>query len=277
MSFNLDTYAVIGNPIAHSKSPDIHRAFARQTGQALVYQHRLAPLDGFVSSATDFFHQGGRGLNVTVPFKIEAFDFSQTRTPRAQAAGAVNTLWGHKGMIHGDNTDGIGLVRDLTQNLGLSLRGKRLLVLGAGGAVRGVLLPLLEQQPDVITLANRSLEKAQNLAHTFHHHGTIQVCSLDALPEHNDLVLNATSAGLQGVTPNVPAECFAPGAWAYDMLYGARPTPFLCAAQGRAAHQADGLGMLVEQAAEAFFIWRGVRPETIPVIDQLRANLLLSP
>jgi shikimate dehydrogenase len=275
MTSPCDIYAVVGNPIAHSKSPEIHRAFAQQTGQDMVYEKILAPLDGFEACVRDFFSGGGKGLNVTVPFKTRAYDMAGQLSPRAQSAGAVNTLWQQQGQLYGDNTDGAGLVRDLTHNLGLSLRGKKILILGAGGAVRGVLLPLLEQQPQSITIANRTLEKAQALLSVVPSHGVTQVeaRTLQDLPSGNDVIIQATSAGLQGSAPEVPGRCYGPNTWAYDMLYAATPTPFLRAARQHTEHCADGLGMLVEQAAEAFYLWRGVRPHTDPVIAQLRQQM----
>jgi shikimate dehydrogenase len=272
MNFENDTYAVIGNPIAHSKSPEIQARFAQQTGQAMVYEKLLAPLDGFETCVRDFFAAGGKGLNVTVPFKTQAYSMAQSLSPRARWAGAVNTLWQQQGKLHGDNTDGAGLVRDLTHNLGLSLRGKKILILGAGGAVRGILLPLLEQEPLSMMIANRTLDKAQALLSLVPSRSVTQVqaCGLHDLPSGNDVIIHATSAGLQSHAPDVPAQCYTPNTWAYDMLYGANPTPFLCSASQHTKRCADGLGMLVEQAAESFFLWRGVRPNTLPVIAALR-------
>jgi shikimate dehydrogenase len=275
MNFQQDTYAVIGNPIAHSKSPEIHAAFARQTGQSMVYEKLLAPLNDFETCVEDFFAAGGKGLNVTVPFKTRAYDMAQQLSLRAQSAGAVNTLWQEQGRLHGDNTDGAGLVRDLTHNLGLSLEGKKILILGAGGAVRGVLLPLFGQQPQSITIANRTLEKAQALLSVVPSHGVtrVEAQGLHDLPSGNDVIIQATSAGLQGGAPEVPAHCYSSNTWAYDMLYAATPTPFLRAASQHTAHCTDGLGMLVEQAAEAYYLWRGIRPDTSPVIAQLRQQM----
>jgi shikimate dehydrogenase len=275
MRFQQDTYAVIGNPVGHSKSPEIHTAFAHQTGQALVYQKLLAPLEGFETCVRDFFAAGGKGLNVTVPFKTQAHDMAQQLSTRARSAGAVNTLWQHQGQLYGDNTDGAGLVRDLTHNLGIALRGKKILILGAGGATRGVLLPLLEQQPYAITIANRTLSKAQALLRLAPGDSTtlIQAVELNDLPRAIDVIIHATSAGLQGNAPEVPSQCYTPTTWAYDMLYGAQPTPFLRFARQYTNHCADGLGMLVEQAAEAFSLWRGLRPTTAPVIAQLRERM----
>lgn len=271
----MDHYAVVGNPIAHSKSPWIHAAFARQTGQALVYQTLLAPLDGFEQSVTAFRIGGGRGLNVTVPFKLEAFALANHHTPRAEAAGAVNTLaFGPDGIL-GDNTDGAGLVRDLSFNLHCPLVGRRILLLGAGGATRGVLLPLLTSLPASLTIANRTASKAIALAERFiPHAGRARVdgCGFEELAGRRfDLVINATAASLSGELPPLPPGLYAEGALAYDMMYGRGQTPFLRAALADgAARVADGLGMLVEQAAESFALWRGVRPDSAPVLAELR-------
>ena len=271
----MDHYAVVGNPIAHSKSPWIHAAFARQTGQALVYQTLLAPLDGFEQSVTAFRIGGGRGLNVTVPFKLEAFALANHHTPRAEAAGAVNTLaFGPDGIL-GDNTDGAGLVRDLSFNLHCPLVGRRILLLGAGGATRGVLLPLLTSLPASLTIANRTASKAIALAERFiPHAGRARVdgCGFEELAGRRfDLVINATAASLADELPPLPPGLYAEGALAYDMMYGRGQTPFLRAALADgAARVADGLGMLVEQAAESFALWRGVRPDSAPVLAELR-------
>jgi shikimate dehydrogenase len=267
-----DRYAVIGNPIAHSKSPRIHAAFARQTGQDLEYGRILGDLDDFTGDVRRFFAAGGRGLNVTVPFKAQAWSLADERTPRAELAGAVNTLiaLGYE-RLRGDNTDGVGLVRDLVDNHGLRLTGMRILLLGAGGAARGVLLPLLETRPARLIIANRTLAKAVELARLGAAHGAVEARGFDELAgAHCDLIINATAAGLRGESPPIPGSCLAPGGWTYDMLYGDAPTPF--SRWGReqgAAQTLDGLGMLVEQAAEAFWLWRGVRPETRPVIAAL--------
>ncbi|MDP2793641.1 MAG: shikimate dehydrogenase [Sulfurisoma sp.] len=261
-----DRYAVFGNPIAHSKSPRIHGLFARQTGQDLTYEAILAPLDGFAPTVSDFAATGGRGANVTVPFKEEAFRLASELTPRAQAAGAVNTLSFAGDAIRGDNTDGAGLVRDIAHNLGVTLAGRRILIVGAGGAARGVILPLLEQQPAAIFIANRTAARAEQLAATFKVDGG----GFEALAGRAfDIVINATSAGLSDAVLPLPTFLFAPGCLAHEMLYG-RETPFMAQARAAGATVADGLGMLVEQAAEAFFVWRGVRPETAPVLALLR-------
>jgi shikimate dehydrogenase len=261
-----DRYAVFGNPIAHSKSPRIHGLFARQAGQDLTYEAILAPLDGFAASVRTFAAAGGRGANVTVPFKEEAFRLATTLTPRAEAAGAVNTLSLDGTSIRGDNTDGAGLVRDIAHNLGLTIAGRRILIVGAGGAARGVILPLLQQRPAAIFIANRTAARAEQLAATFKvEGGGFERLSGRAF----DLVINATSAGLSNAVLPVPTFAFAPGCLAYEMLYG-RETPFMAQARATGATVADGLGMLVEQAAEAFFVWRGVRPDTAPVMAALR-------
>ncbi len=265
-----DRYAVVGNPVAHSKSPNIHAEFARQTGQDMAYERLLAPLDGFAETVDRFRTEGGKGLNVTVPFKEQAFAYAGNKTARAQAAGAINTLKFDETGVLGDNTDGAGLVRDLTTNLQLPLNGKRILLMGAGGAARGVIGPLLNEQPQTLVLANRTVDKAQLLANLFGQ--GIMASSYEALyGQRFDLVINATSASLQGELPPLPEGLLNPDALAYDMMYGAE-TPFMKWAklQG-AAKVSDGLGMLVEQAAESFFLWRAVRPDTRTVIHMLRA------
>jgi len=263
-----DRYAVFGHPIAHSKSPLIHAAFARQTGQEMTYEAILAPLDGFAESVTAFVAAGGRGANVTVPFKEEAFRLAGRLTPRARRAGAVNTLVFDTDGILGDNTDGAGLVADLTRNLYRTLAGRRILLLGAGGAARGVIEPLLEAQPAALVIANRTVGRAQELAELFDR--GIRACGFDSADTPFDLVINATAASLAGELPPLSPRIFTPDTLAYDMMYG-RDTPFLAFARAQGAATADGLGMLVEQAAEAFQLWRGVRPDTAPVIASLRA------
>lgn len=265
-----DRYAVIGNPVAHSKSPQIHAEFARQTGQDLVYERLLAPADAFLASADAFRRGGGRGLNVTLPFKGEAFRYAELLSPRARAAQAVNTLTFEGERVRGDNTDGAGLVRDLVHNLVHAVAGARVLLLGAGGAARGVIGPLLEQRPALLLLVNRTPGKAQQLAQEFG--GAVLAGTYAALAGRQfDLVINATSASLAGELPPLPRGVFARGALAYDMVYGGAQTPFLAFARGEgAAVLADGLGMLVEQAAESFFIWRGLRPDSAPVLKLLR-------
>jgi shikimate dehydrogenase len=261
-----DRYAVFGNPISHSKSPRIHAEFARQTGQDLGYEAIEAPLDGFRAAVLAFRAAGGRGANVTVPFKEQAFALATERSERADAAGAVNTLKFDGDEILGDNTDGAGLVRDLLDNLGFDPAGRRILLLGAGGAARGVGLPLMERQPTELFVANRTAYKARELSARFDCYGG----GFEALEGRQfDLVINATAASLAGDLPPMPDDIFAPGALAYDMMYG-RDTPFLAFARERGVRTADGLGMLVEQAAEAFLVWRGIRPRTAPVIAMLR-------
>lgn len=263
-----DRYAVFGHPIHHSKSPRIHAVFAAQTGQDLTYEAIEAPLDGFSERLRLFRAAGGCGANVTVPFKEEAFRLCQHRTARANAAGAVNTLMFEGDDVWGDNTDGVGLVRDLTENLRVRLHDKHILLLGAGGAARGVLGPLLAEKPAMLLIANRTATKAVELA-------TLFGCSgggFDAIPAHPfDVVINATAASLAGEMPELPDTVFAAGALAYDMMYG-RETRFMAFARGHGAAVADGLGMLVEQAAEAFFVWRGIRPQTAPVLSLLRTD-----
>lgn len=270
-----DLYCVFGNPIAHSKSPAIHAAFAASTGEKLIYEARLAPVDGFIQAIAAFVAAGGRGANVTVPFKEEAFRLCDQLSPRAARAGAVNTLSFVDGRIHGDNTDGAGLVADITGNLGFSPAGKRILLLGAGGAARGVIEPLLATRPAALHIANRTADKAATLAAAFADIAPVDASNFADLAGRNfDLVINATSASLSGDALPLPDGIFAPGSLAYDMMYGKGETPFLrqASAQG-AARCADGLGMLVCQAAEAFAIWRGVRPATDAVLNSLRAAL----
>jgi shikimate dehydrogenase len=267
-----DRYAVFGNPISHSQSPRIHALFATQTGQAMSYEALLAPVEGFAMALQLFVQTGGKGANVTVPFKEEAFRLAKTLTPRARAAGAVNTLTFDGEAIAGDNTDGAGLVRDLKANLGFDLAGKRILLLGAGGAARGVILPLLQEQPAVLTLANRTEEKAFRLALEFAGQATPlpEACGFGQLTGKTfDLVINATSAGLSDTALPLPSRLFAPRGLAYEMVYG-RQTPFMQQAKAEGCRFADGLGMLVEQAAEAFHLWRGMRPATGPVLAALR-------
>lgn len=270
-----DLYAVFGNPINHSKSPAIHRQFAEQTGQDMHYTRQLVNEGEFEKAAREFFAQGGKGLNITVPFKLNAFDFAEKRTPRAERAGAVNTLARlSDGSILGDNTDGIGMIHDM-HNLGWEIQGKRVLILGAGGAVRGILQPLLEANPARVTIANRTMSKAEELAKSFLDLGDIQAKSYEYLAgDIFDIVINGTSASLQGELPPLPEKLLAENACCYDMMYGAEPTIFLQWAKNHGATQvADGLGMLIGQAAEAFYLWRQIRPEVVPVITALRRQL----
>ena len=263
-------FAVFGNPIAHSRSPEIHQAFAAQRGQQLDYQRVLAPLDDFAGSVKNFFAQGGVGANVTLPFKEQAWELCESLSDRARHAGAVNTLALQDGKLFGDNTDGIGLVTDIRNNLGWPLRDQHILVLGAGGAVRGVLGPLLAQQPAQLRIANRSEEKARDLSLMFAGRGVpVFGGGLEKLQGSYDLIINAISAGLDGSMPVLPASLIGPQTRCYDMIYG--DTPFLrWARQHGASATADGLGMLIEQAAEAFTLWHGWRPDTAPVIAGLR-------
>lgn len=267
-----DRYAVVGNPISHSKSPLIHAAFARQTGQDLCYEALLAPLDGFAQCVAEFRRAGGKGLNVTVPFKVEAWQLATRLSERARLAQAVNTLqFAEGGEIYGDNTDGAGLVRDIVHNLGFPLEGKTILLMGAGGAARGVLLPMLEMRPASVFIVNRTAAKAGELQAQFAAFGTLTAGSYEALQGKSfDVVINATSSGLDDQLPPLPPGVFADGALAYDMMYG-KETPFLVFAREQGAQTvADGLGMLVEQAAEAFLLWRGMRPDTLSVREMLR-------
>lgn len=274
MLTDTESYAVIGNPVEHSRSPEIHAAFAEQTGESLGYERLPCELDAFAATVQAFFGRGGKGLNVTLPFKQQAEACADDISQRAEAAGAVNTLaLRADGTVSGDNTDGIGLVRDLTDNFGLKLAGKRLLILGAGGAVRGVSGPLLDAGPAALVLANRTPGKAQAIADLFTSRGPISACALTDVSAHSpfDLVINAISAGLQDAMPALPSALFADGAAAYDMIYADEPTAFLrWAANQNVMRRRDGFGMLVEQAAESFYIWRGVHPDTRPVIAQLR-------
>src|SRR5574343_1999228 len=270
-----DRYAVFGNPTAHSKSPAIHAAFADQTSQALTYEALLAPLGGFAGALAEFMSAGGRGANVTVPFKEDAYRLAEQLTERAARAGAVNTLLLSDERVAGDNTDGAGLVADIKGNLGVPLGGKRILLLGAGGTSRGVIAPLLAEQPASLFIANRSADKAVALAASFADLAPVDAGSFaDLAGKSFDLVINATSASLAGADLPLPPAIFAPASLAYDMMYCKGETLFLRQAREQgAARCADGLGMLVEQAAEAFFVWRGLRPETAPVLVDLRAGL----
>jgi shikimate dehydrogenase len=267
-----DQYAVIGHPVAHSKSPMIHALFARQTRQDISYVAIDAPPDGFKATIDKLRSTGYKGCNVTVPFKFEAFNLCRQLTGRARAAGAVNTLIFEGDEILGDNTDGAGLVTDIEQNLGIKLLFKKLLLMGAGGAAHGVIWPLFNAGASIV-VANRNVEKAQRMAAEFQSYGTVFASSYEALAERQfDVVINATSSSLADELPSLPPGLFAPGALALDMMYG-HETPFLKFAREQgAAHLADGLGMLVEQAAEAFNKWRGVRPDTAPVLAHLRAS-----
>ena len=264
-----DRYCVIGNPVAHSKSPLIHAAFAAQTGHDLVYDRELAPVDGFDAHVQGLIAGGMRGANVTVPFKLDAARLATRLSARARAAGAVNTLSFIDGAIVGDNTDGPGLVADILKNAGVALRGARVLLLGAGGAARGVVLPLLDAGAASIVVANRTRATADALIATFDD-ARVTACEYADIVTVFDVVVNATSASLAGGLPPVPACAFSAATLALDMMYAAEPTPFMDFAASRGAQVRDGLGMLVEQAAEAFLVWRGVRPETAAVLAMLR-------
>ena len=275
----MDRYAVFGNPIAQSKSPRIHTLFAEQFGDTIEYSAELVELDGFVHAADAFFTAGGSGLNITVPFKQEAFRYTSSHGKAARLSGAVNTLRRNENdIIVGENTDGVGICRDITENLGWQLQRQNILLLGAGGAVRGVLPALLGASPSSIVVANRTASKAEELASLFAGAAVEQSCSLkgtgyDAVPKESfDVVINGTSASLDGKVPHIP-EAVVGNANCYDMMYGNEDTPFIAwARQQGAGVLADGLGMLVEQAAEAFFLWRDKRPETAAVIEALRES-----
>lgn len=267
-------YAVVGNPIEHSLSPRIHTAFAAQTGESMRYERLLAPVDGFGPTIEDFFSGGGAGLNVTVPFKQQAWEMAVRHQPRAARAGAVNTLWRDaRGDLVGDNTDGSGLVRDLCVNHGITLSQSRVLVLGAGGAVRGILEPFLAQQPFEVVIANRTLARAHELCELFGDSGAIAASTFEALSGPFDLIINGTSTSLQGDLPPLPEALVTATTVCYDMMYSQTETAFNAWARRQGAGQClDGLGMLVEQAAESFRQWRGVRPDTDAVIAMLRPD-----
>jgi len=268
-------YAVMGNPVAHSKSPRIHALFAHQFKHHIEYTAIQVDKGGFTQAVEQFRANGGAGLNITVPFKQEAFKLADRLSERAKIARAVNTLrFEPDGRLFGDNTDGAGLAHDLEKNLGVQLKDKRILLLGAGGAVRGVLQPLLHRHPALIVVANRTVSKAKDLAEEFAHCGKIEACGFKELKgKHFDVVINGTAASLKGEVPPLPDNLFTARALAYDMMYGDKSKPFLdWAAVHGAETVADGLGMLVEQAAESYLIWHGVRPETQPVIEKLRAE-----
>jgi len=273
-----DRYAVLGNPVAHSQSPFIHAEFARQTGQHMDYTRVLCAMDGFVEAVHAFAESGGRGCNVTVPFKFQSGALARTVTPRAQLAQAANVLRFDADGWLADNTDGIGLVRDIEQHAGVALHGRRVLLVGAGGAAAGVLGPLIEGRPAQVHLANRSAERALALAQRHQPlaaaHGVVLVAGgLEQVDAGYDLVLNATASSLGGAGVPVPDRVLKPGALAVDLMYGTAARPFMDWAAGLGAVPRDGLGMLVEQAAEAFFLWRGVRPATAEVLQRLRRHL----
>lgn len=271
----IDHYAVIGNPISHSKSPVIHQAFARQTGESINYTAELVEVGKVKDFVATFTQKNGKGLNVTVPFKQDAFELASKLSERAQRAGAVNTLHIQDDIIFGDTTDGVGLLNDLCKNHQQIIHNKRILVIGAGGAVRGVLEPLLLESPEELVIANRTVSKAQQLAEDFKPFGNINACDYSALAGMKfDIIINGTSASLSGDLPPLPEQLFNKNACAYDMMYASKATPFMqWAHEQGAVHIYDGLGMLVEQAAESFFIWRKKRPETQSVIEELRKQL----
>lgn len=265
---HIDRYAVFGNPIAHSKSPIIHQAFAKQFGETISYEKILVPVEGFSSSVLEFQQQGGKGLNVTLPFKEQAWQLVDKHLSMAQRAKAVNTIIINKdGTLTGENTDGIGLVRDLQNNHAISLQGKRILILGAGGAVRSIIPAILDAVPKELMIANRTAAKAQQIAKEFQITGV----GLDAIPTgYYDLIINGTSASLQNDLPTLPTDLVQPQTVCYDLAYSDKPTSFQQWAEGQgAAKSLAGLGMLVEQAAEGYFLWRGQRPQTQPVMDML--------
>ncbi|QXW19036.1 shikimate dehydrogenase [Comamonas aquatica] len=274
-----DLYCVMGNPVAHSRSPWIHARFAQLTQQPLVYQRRLVPLNGFAADLQQLLQSGGKGCNITVPFKLDAAQAAHSCSPRVALAGAANTLViGADGHIHADNTDGLGLVADITRNAGVAIAGKAILLVGAGGAAAGVLGPLLEQQPRQVVVCNRTFHKAQALVDA--HAPLAQSQKVELLAQEQqglsgsfDIIINGTAASLQGAGIPVPASVLRPGSLAYDMMYGQAAQPFLDWAQQHGAVGRDGLGMLVEQAAESFALWRGVRPPSQQVLQELRAVL----
>ena len=267
-------FAVMGNPVNHSLSPTIHQQFAAQFNIELDYQRIHVDHGGFSQAADNFFASGGQGLNITVPFKLEAWNLCDQRQPHAEVAGAVNTLWLHDQELVGDNTDGIGMVRDITQNVSVELTNKDILIMGAGGAVRGVLAPVLDQQPASLTIVNRTVDKAIALADDFVEIGQVTGLGYDQLRDRQfDVVINGTAASLQAVLPPLPNTLFKANALAYDMMYASEPTVFMSWARQRgAAHTADGLGMLIEQAAESFSIWHGKQVDTVPVLQTLRSE-----
>jgi len=270
-----DRYAVIGNPIGHTKSPSIHRSFAQATGQEIDYSAIEGPLDGFAVAVHAFRNAGGRGMNVTAPFKLQALELATDRLERAELAGATNALKFEGDRIHADNFDGVGLVADITHNLGVAMKGARVLLLGAGGAARGALLPFLAQQPTELVVANRTPATAKALADRFAPHGRVFATGYDDLAgQRFDIVVNATSASLKAELPPLPADVLKGAKLAYELVYGKGLTPFLRLARNAGVPQlADGVGMLVEQAAEAFAWWRGVRPDTRAAIERMTIPL----
>jgi shikimate dehydrogenase len=273
-----DRYAVIGHPVAHSRSPFIHQAFAAQTGQAMSYDRVLAPLDAFEATVRAFAAGGGQGCNVTVPFKFAAFAMCTERSPRATLAEAVNVIRFDEQGWFGDNTDGVGLLADIERNAGFVVRGRRVLLVGAGGAAAGVMGPLIASGPAEVVVANRTAQRAEVLCGRHEEHAAanrvvLRARGLEDPGSTFDLVINASASSLAGEAAPVPAEVLGRDALAVDLMYGPAAEAFLCWAQGHGARGRDGLGMLVEQAAEAFALWRGVRPDTAPVLAALRARL----
>lgn len=269
----MDTYGVIGNPIQHSLSPLIHTLFAEQTKQQLIYRPILVAVDSLASALNEFQAQGGKGLNITLPFKQQAFQLVNAHSERAMCAFAINTLkFNDEGDRLGDNTDGVGLIRDITLHHQFSIRGKKVLLLGAGGAVRGVIKPILQEEPSELVIANRTENKAQALAGEFLKYGSVRALTFSALVENQfDLIINGTAASLSESSIELPENIMTNNAYCYDMVYGKGTTPFLHWAKSQGAKLcSDGLGMLVEQAAESFFIWRGVKPDTLPVLTKLK-------
>lgn len=272
---SINNFAVFGNPVSHSKSPQIHTLFAKQTGLSLHYQSIEIPLGKFTDSVKAFSLQGGKGLNITVPFKEEAYSICTSLTKRAKLAGSVNTIWfGDDSSIYGDTTDGQGLINDLTKNHNLNLKNKSLLVLGAGGSVKSILEPLLKQEPERIVIANRTLTKAESLSKKFSKKGNIEVCSYNDLSNQSfDLIINGTSLSLHDELPPLPDTILNKNSCCYDLMYADEATVFMkWAIQNGAVSVLDGLGMLVEQAAESFNLWHGIKPATKPVIEFLRNN-----
>ena len=270
-----DAYAVIGNPITHSKSPLIHTEFSKQTKQDIHYEAIFAPLNGFKAAINLFKQKGGKGMNVTIPFKADAYKISTQLTEQAEAAQTVNTLVFNGNEIYGHNTDGTGLIRDIVANFGFTIIAKRILLCGAGGAASGIILPLLKQKPSMLVIANRTVQKAHKLRNQFlsYDNNIVSGNYEDVAGKRFDLVINATSTSLTGKSLLLPKGIFATGSFAYDLMYGNEQTSFLQLAQKEGAkYLSDGSGMLVEQAAESFFLWRGIRPETKELIKLLKEN-----
>ena len=266
----MDRYLVVGNPVAHSLSPEIHARFAASLGEELTYERLLVPAGEFAAHMRRFFDAGGRGANVTLPFKLDAFEFASKASDRARLAGAANFLANRDGVIEADNTDGAGLVADLSRNHGVQLRGARIVILGAGGAARGVVAPLLAQHPEWIVIANRTRDRATELAQVFASQASVRACALEEAPVDATVLVNATSTSTKGEPLALRDGVLHAKLFAYDMAYGEGAKPFLARARAAGAKTADGLGMLVEQAAESYFLWRGRRPETAPVLAALR-------